>query len=635
MNKRLMIFSVLTVILLLIFGGSNSSTGLLDVQFVSTGADKASMVNLEEIKPLVIALLAGRLEDRLPFIQYQLVNCTKAEGSGNPNSCRAGEIESTPVKAFPIGNSKGDYVRPDAMGPLLDQNLKDLFAVYRISPNPKQAPPWPTGEIGLLFDREQFGNPASLTAVVKDGWLVRLDFHPGETTEQVLKNIPVSQVVLPPRLAKDWSEPLRRMLVRTILFPSTNLRWTAYRMTAAPANGTDTYYQRMVVTNPDQVIAWKAVDEWVRFGTENFYPQPLAWSKDDLTLYWTMNTVPESDCLVSANGSDLHKLDLITGDSIQLLGPVGNWLALSPDGNQLAAAGPEGLVVYDLKSGEKRGVPLDDGAPGWITWSPDGGALVLTIAQNNCDIQGSGTSSVLRVDVENMESKKLIDHDPRAFKTLNWSSLGPVSLVDKDGIAWQMDPEIGMVGKELLVSAPSEVKTFVNNAHGYSLVYPAEYLIEQPIPEETILFLGSLLNTPQPRASIWVSNANGHKLEQAVNEFVAGFPDFEIPRSNLLLGGEQAIRLDKVPGQDFQRVIFVMKNDQLYQLSFSPDMSETPGVQDKLEQLFETVKNFFKFIDAPAAASTLAGTPTSTAEPLSREDSVTKTDAAAGEKPIP
>jgi hypothetical protein len=125
-------------------------------------------------------------------------------------------------------------------------------------------------------------------------------------------------------------------------------------------------------------------------------------------------------------------------------------------------------------------------------------------------------------------------------------------------------------------------------------------LIEQPTPEETILFLGSLLNTPQPRASIWVSNANGRKLEQAVNEFVAGFPGLEIPRSNLLLGGEQAIRLDKVPGQDFQRIIFVMKNDQLYQLSFSPDMSETPGVQDKLEQLFETVKNFFKFIDAPA-----------------------------------
>ena len=95
---------------------------------------------------------------------------------------------------------------------------------------------------------------------------------------------------------------------------------------------------------------------------------------DNSPWYWALN------------GSDLHKLDLATGESTQLAPRVGYWIALSPDETHLAYLNSGHIGVLDLTTGNSREAeiitkyppsiltyPLD------IVWSPDGKIFSLVI----------------------------------------------------------------------------------------------------------------------------------------------------------------------------------------------------------------------------------------------------------------
>jgi ABC-type glycerol-3-phosphate transport system substrate-binding protein len=241
---------------------------------------------------------------------------------------------------------------------------------------------------------------------------------------------------------------------------SPDKQWTTNTMIALPGEAGGEYYQRMSVTSQDDQTTWLVVDEWAPLGAEYTAPFPLAWSRKEQALFWTFTPTP-SGCVVFSNASDLHKLDLQTGVSTQLLGPVGQWLALSPDEGRVASVGPGGLAVFDLATGVKQTVALPEGQAGQIVWSPDGRALALTVDNDPCGDPANSSTSILLVDTQSMTVTVLIERDPRRFSTQAWSLLGSVMLADHEGTIWQMDPQSGDVWNESnprsAAAAPAEL----------------------------------------------------------------------------------------------------------------------------------------------------------------------------------
>jgi len=125
------------------------------------------------------------------------------------------------------------------------------------------------------------------------------------------------------------------------------------------------------------------------------------------------------------------------------------WLSLSPDEAMLAYLRWSGerleLILRDLARGEERRTQLDaEYTQGSIVWSPDGTALMLTLASSPCD-PVNWTHSVIRVNVATMSPTTLIREDRRLFTTAGWPEAGRVLLTDKDGNSWWMDAITGQV----------------------------------------------------------------------------------------------------------------------------------------------------------------------------------------------
>jgi hypothetical protein len=229
--------------------------------------------------------------------------------------------------------------------------------------------------------------------------------------------------------------------------------WVARGLTAFPENDErdpDRYYTRLTVAQLDRSQEWTVVDRWSEVALGYTTPQPLHWSSDESHFYFTNRPVPDG-CSVFVNGSDLQKVDLSDGSVTEIVPPVGLWLSLSPDERQLAYVGygDRGLVVRDLSTGRELQTEVEaaqetgDAHVGHIVWSPDGEALVLTVAIDACGPPGERVHTIVRIDAETLSQTTLIAEDERLFTSEACPETGRVSLRDRDGERWWLDPRTG------------------------------------------------------------------------------------------------------------------------------------------------------------------------------------------------
>jgi hypothetical protein len=146
-------------------------------------------------------------------------------------------------------------------------------------------------------------------------------------------------------------------------------------------------------------------------------------------------------------------------------------------------------------------------------------------------------------------------------------------------------------------TATESTRLLLNEAQGYCLLYPVGYEVRYPNDSEAILFVGSLLNVEQPRASIHVQAAAGRTAAQVADDVIAEWSmGFDIQRTEVTAGGEQVIVLDNVPGQDTNRQVIVVHGDLLYRLTFMPQGKEYGEVYTRMEQLYGTAVSSFRFL---------------------------------------
>jgi hypothetical protein len=142
-----------------------------------------------------------------------------------------------------------------------------------------------------------------------------------------------------------------------------------------------------------------------------------------------------------------------------------------------------------------------------------------------------------------------------------------------------------------------QTQSLIDEARGFCLLYPASHTAEQLDSGNTEIVLGSVMNHTNLRASIVVENLAGRSLEQAVEEFLAGYEGFDIERTPLIVGGEAAIQLDHIPGQDYYRKVILARDGSLYQLSFSPYDPVLVDSFAQAEHIYRIVIDSFHFVD--------------------------------------
>jgi len=120
--------------------------------------------------------------------------------------------------------------------------------------------------------------------------------------------------------------------------------------------------------------------------------------------------------------------------------------------------------------------------------------------------------------------------------------------------------------------------------------------------EDTVEIIGPELPAPDLRGLFWIeiSDAYDRTAEMIADQGMTTAGLSSVGRSFVMLDGEEAVKLDGMPGQDFQRRVYVVHDQTLYVLAFMPTRSENQAADDQLEALYAAVINLWVWSNCSA-----------------------------------
>lgn len=133
---------------------------------------------------------------------------------------------------------------------------------------------------------------------------------------------------------------------------------------------------------------------------------------------------------------------------------------------------------------------------------------------------------------------------------------------------------------------------------GYCLLYP----VDAVVVAERFIVINPTSATADTLGNAWVDiqvePASGRSAAQVADTKIAEAGEgFGIARSEILLGGQQAIVVDGLPAPDSWRTVFVVSHDRLYTLTFQPWFpSGDPNQPTPLETLYATIVGTLRFM---------------------------------------
>lgn len=155
---------------------------------------------------------------------------------------------------------------------------------------------------------------------------------------------------------------------------------------------------------------------------------------------------------------------------------------------------------------------------------------------------------------------------------------------------------------ETCPAATADLKLMVNTENGYCLLYPAEFTWDG----SRMIILNPIgIGTPGDfPGEVWlvvsISEAIGQTAAQAADARFAeimGNADlsgYNITRTEIIMDGKQAVLMDGLPGQNANRLIFIVNDDRLYQFYFAPWYPKDGTTP--LEKLYQIIIDSFHFL---------------------------------------
>jgi hypothetical protein len=232
-------------------------------------------------------------------------------------------------------------------------------------------------------------------------------------------------------------------------------RWQADAAQSESVLIIDRYKYFVSLTVTDGTTTWTPVAEWRNDGLGAHWLAVYRWSVDGRSLYYT--DISSGDgCFHPSNGTNLHRLDLTDGRVTEIL-PDSTTMnfSLSADETRLAYTGIGStvlLVVKDMATGTEQGVVITEpGAfalPSQIFWSADAETAVLALIHGACSSRQ--TSSIVRINIEDMTVTRLITDDERFFQIQDWPDpeQPEIRLTDKDGTNYWLEINSGELAQE-------------------------------------------------------------------------------------------------------------------------------------------------------------------------------------------
>ena len=141
------------------------------------------------------------------------------------------------------------------------------------------------------------------------------------------------------------------------------------------------------------------------------------------------------------------------------------------------------------------------------------------------------------------------------------------------------------------VDHTAELTSSDSDRLGLCFSYPQGYT---QIPDsDTVEIAAPDLPGTNTKGLFWleISNSYDRSAEKIADQDMTYASGLDVGRWTLILDGEQAEVLDGMPGQDFQRRVYVVHQGTLYVLAFMPARSENKAVGDQMEALYAAVTN--------------------------------------------
>ncbi len=147
------------------------------------------------------------------------------------------------------------------------------------------------------------------------------------------------------------------------------------------------------------------------------------------------------------------------------------------------------------------------------------------------------------------------------------------------------------------LDATRDTVALVDQDRAFCLLYPDDYQVAEPNPDEVVLYAGSLMDVSRPKVFIQVADANGRTAAQAADAIVAEFGEGVARTFGVTVGSEVAERLDNVPGQDLSRQVIAVHGDKVYTFVFVPADEAQEEMYREMETLYDLVLRSFRFLN--------------------------------------
>ncbi len=155
--------------------------------------------------------------------------------------------------------------------------------------------------------------------------------------------------------------------------------------------------------------------------------------------------------------------------------------------------------------------------------------------------------------------------------------------------------------------ATPDTHQLVAAAQGICLLYPDSYNAVQGEDGTITLYVRSMYNNHVPLASIRYTPAGGQTLEALAAQRLADYAWPDTKPVSLILGGEAAVMLDNLPGQDTNRRVVVVHDDRVYDLAIHGIGANYGAAGELAEALYDTIIASLQFIDIEPGSPLLAG----------------------------
>ena len=173
-----------------------------------------------------------------------------------------------------------------------------------------------------------------------------------------------------------------------------------------------------------------------------------------------------------------------------------------------------------------------------------------------------------------------------------WSLAGqPVGETSFSGLVYTNDT--AAKSREVVLQVISTLsfpaQLFSSDRLGLCFSYPQGYT--QIPSSDTVEIAAPDLPGTDTKGLFWleISDSYNRTAEKIADQDMTYATGVDVGRWTVTLGGEQAVVLDGMPGQDLQRRVYVVHQQTLYVLAFMPTRSENRAASDQMEALYTEV----------------------------------------------